>query len=372
MSMLQHSTRAWGSPSRYIQGRYELENMKTHTEVYGRRVFFLIDVFFFADYKKRFEALYAGSDSQIQCEQFGGQCTEEEILRCTGLAKALNPDVVVGIGGGKILDTAKAVAHYAALPAVIVPTVASTDSPCSSLSVVYLDNGEFDHYLFLNRCPDMVVVDTAVVAKAPVALLVAGMGDAMATYFEARACRASGSDNQTAGKPTRAATGLAAMCWQYLQRDGLRAKIAVEAGACTEAVETIVEVNTYLSSVGFESGGLAAAHAIQKGFTFIPQLHDLYHGNKVAFCTLVQLVMEDVPKEELESVLKFCCDVGLPVCFSDMGYVTLEHDLLRKAAEKACVPGATIHNMPFTVTPEMVYQAMLAADALGRCYHASC
>ena len=73
MSMLQHSTRAWGSPSRYIQGRYELENMKTHTEVYGRRVFFLIDVFFFADYKKRFEALYAGSDSQIQCEQFGGQ-----------------------------------------------------------------------------------------------------------------------------------------------------------------------------------------------------------------------------------------------------------------------------------------------------------
>ncbi len=50
MSMLQHSTRAWGSPSRYIQGRYELENMKTHTEVYGRRAFFLIDVFFFADY----------------------------------------------------------------------------------------------------------------------------------------------------------------------------------------------------------------------------------------------------------------------------------------------------------------------------------
>ena len=125
------------------------------------------------------------------------------------MAREQKSTAVVGIGGGKILDTAKAVAHYAALPAVIVPTVASTDSPCSSLGVVYLDSGEFDHYLFLNRCPDMVV-DTAVVAKALVALLVAGMGDAMATYFEARACRASGSDNQTAGKPTRAATGLAA------------------------------------------------------------------------------------------------------------------------------------------------------------------
>lgn len=127
------------------------------------------------------------------------------------MAREQKSTAVVGIGGGKILDTAKAVAHYAVLPAVIVPTVASTDSPCSSLSVVYLDSGEFDHYLFLNRCPDMVVVvDTAVVAKALVALLVAGMGDAMATYFEARTCRASGSDNQTAGKPTRAATGLAA------------------------------------------------------------------------------------------------------------------------------------------------------------------
>lgn len=226
----------------------------------------------------------------------------------------------MGIGGGKILDTAKAVAFHANLPVIIIPTVASTDSPCSSLSVIYHDSGEFDQYLYLKKCPDMVLADTTVIAKASVPLLIAGMGDAMATWFEARACRASGSNNQIGGRPTIAASGLARMCWDNLRRYGLRAKRDLDAGLCSDAVEAIVEVNTYLSSVGFESGGLAAAHAIQKGFTFIPELHALYHGYKVAFCTITQLILENAESDELEEVLRFCSSVGLPTCFADMRY----------------------------------------------------
>ena len=319
------------SPSRYVQGQGILAEFDQYLQGFGKRLLILISQSGVKRICPTLETCFEGKDYELHYEIFRGECSQSQIDRLVASAQEHGCTAVVGIGGGKILDTAKGVAHYAGLPVVIVPTVAST--------------------------------------KAPVALLVAGMGDAMATWFEARACRASGSNNQTAGKPTRAATGLAAMCWEYLQRDGLRAKQAVEAGVCTEAVETIVEVNTYLSSVGFESGGLAAAHAIQKGFTFIPELHDLYHGNKVAFCTLTQLVMEDAAPEELDAVLGFCCDVGLPVCFRDMGYETVDHDLLHLAAEKACVPGATIHNMPFAVTPDMVYSAMVAADAAGRAYH---
>lgn len=356
------------SPGKYVQGQGVLANLDAYLQGMGQNFLILISQSGTKRICPTLDGCFAGKPYALHYEIFRGECSQPQIDRLISTARELGCTAVMGIGGGKILDTAKAVAYGSGLPVVIIPTVASTDSPCSSLSVVYRENGEFDRYLFLDACPNMVVVDTGVIAKAPAALLVAGMGDAMATWFEARACRASGSDNQAGGKPTRAATGLAAMCWELLRRDGLAARQAVEAGACTEAVETIVEVNTYLSSVGFESGGLAAAHAMQKGLTFIPELHDLYHGNKVAFCTVAQLVLEDAAPEELESVLQFCCDVGLPVCFADMGYSEPDHAQLRLAAEKTCAPGATVFHMPFSVDADMVYQAFLAADAAGQAY----
>lgn len=99
-----------------------------------------------------------------------------------------------------------------------MPTIASTDAPCSALSVIYSDEGVFEKYLFLPANPNMVLVDTAVVAAAPVRLLVAGMGDALATYFEARACEASGATTVWAAKTTLAAMGLARLCYDTLWR----------------------------------------------------------------------------------------------------------------------------------------------------------
>ncbi len=70
---------------------------------------------------------------------------------------------------------------------------------------------------------------------------------------------------------------------------------------------------TYLSGVGFESGGLAAAHAIHNGMTAIPDAHHYYHGEKVAFGTLTQLVLENAPVDEIETVAALCHSVGLPI-----------------------------------------------------------
>lgn len=357
-----------GSPSRYVQGRGELAHLYEHCEKYGKDLFVLVS----ASGKKRVEGKIAqsveGTGAKVVYETFNGECSQKEIDRVVEAFKASGCSVVVGIGGGKIHDTAKAAAYYAGAPVVIVPTIASTDAPCSALSVIYTDEGVFDRYLFLPANPTVVLVDTDIVAAAPARLLVSGMGDALATYFEARACQASGASNCVGGKVTLAAMSLARLCYETLLADGLKAKLAVERHVCTTAVENVIEANTYLSGVGFESGGLAGAHAIHNGLTAIPETHSLYHGEKVAFGTLVQLVLENAPLEELEEVLEFCTEVGLPTTLADLGVENPTQEQLMEVAKLACADADTLHNMPFPVDAESVYAAILAADELGKYY----
>ncbi|MCR4430366.1 MAG: glycerol dehydrogenase [Tepidanaerobacteraceae bacterium] len=353
-------------PGKYVQGNGVLKDIKDYAKNLGRSFFIIASENGIKRTRPAIEESFAGEQAKLVFEAFRGECSENEINRLKALAEKNEADVVIGIGGGKIFDTAKALAYYLGLPVVIVPTIASTDAPCSALSVIYTDEGVFSKYLLLPKNPDVVLVDTGIIAKAPARLLVAGMGDALATYFEARASFESNASAMAGGKSTKAAMALAELCYRTLLEDGLKAKLAVENKACTQAVENIVEANTYLSGIGFESGGLAAAHAIHNGFTVLEECHHMYHGEKVAFGTIAQLVLENSPMEELEEVIGFCLDVGLPVTLEDLGIKEVKESDIRKVAEASCAEGETIHNMPFEVAPEDVYSAIIGADALGR------
>ncbi len=354
------------SPGKYVQGPGVLRELDRYLQGMGNHLMILQTEGGARRNREMLENCFAGKDYRIENEIFSGEATSVKCEAWAEKCRKKKVTAIIGIGGGKVLDTAKGISYLAGIPDVIIPTVCSTDAPCSSLSIMYTEDHVFDRYFFLDSCPDIVLVDTEIIAHAPVELLVAGMGDAMSTWFEARACRRSGSDNQIHAKPTISATEMAGLCWKYLRQYGPAAREAAERQEVTEALEIIVEVNTYLSSVGFESGGLAAAHGIQKGFTVIPELQRSYHGRNVAFCTIAQLVMEQAPQEELESVLDFCLSVGLPVCFADLGYSDVDPVMIRKAAEKACLPEATTHHLPFPVTSELVTQALLESDRLGR------
>ena len=360
------SSKAIIAPGKYIQGPGELKNTAAHAAALGEKFLILIT----PGGKKRcggdIETGFGESGKSFLFEEFNKECSKTEVNRLVELCRSQGCDAVIGVGGGKLLDTAKAVAYHLKSPVVIVPTIASTDAPCSALSVLYTDEGIFDEYLVLPANPNLVIVDSSIVAAAPARLLVSGMGDALATYFEARACGESGASNMTGLKPTLSALSLAELCYNTLLDDGLKAKIAVENNSTTQAVENIIEANTYLSGIGFESGGLAAAHAVHNGLTVLEQCHHLYHGEKVAFGTLTQLILENAPMEEIAEVMEFCAAVGLPVTLKEMGVDEIKETEIRAVAEMACAEGETIHNMPFEVTPDMVYGAILTADGLGR------
>ena len=353
-----------GSPSRYVQGKGELKNLCTYSAAFAKKLFLLTS----ASGRGRVEGQIAEGQGEMELayEVFNGECSKNEINRIKDACQAAGCDAIVGIGGGKILDTAKAAAYYLGIPVIIVPTIASTDAPCSALSVIYTDEGVFEEYFFLPANPNLVLMDTDIIAKSPVRLTVSGMGDALATYFEARAAAAKNAANCAGGMATTAAVALAKLCFETLMAEGRKAKIALEAGACTEAVEKVIEANTLLSGIGFESAGLAGAHAIHNGLTVLEECHHMYHGEKVAFGTLTQLVLENIDTEELQDIIDWCIDVDLPVTFQQLGLADVTDEQLMAVAEAACAEGDTLNNMPIIITPEKVVAAMKAADAYGR------
>src|SRR5262249_33494178 len=266
---------------------------------------------------------------------FGGECSVKEIERVKAAAREYRARAIIGAGGGKVLDTARAAADGLSLPVVNCPTVASSDAPCSALSVIYTDEGVFQEYRIYGKNPDLVLVDTQVIAQSPPRLLVAGMGDALATWFEAKTCVEGSVKNMRGGASTQSALSLAELCYRTLLNDGPDARRALEMKVVTPALERLVEANTLLSGLGFESSGLAAAHAFHSGVTAAAGTHPYFHGEKVAYGALVQLVLEGKPRPLLSEVMDFSSQVGLPVTLGEIGLREIATEELARIATRA-------------------------------------
>lgn len=354
------------SPSRYVQGDGAIFEIGRHLRKLGKKALVIGGKRGLSVTREGREKSFGENGiSQIE-EQFNGECSNAEIERLTAIAVQNACDIVIGSGGGKVIDTAKAVAAASKAVTVILPTIASSDAPCSAMSVIYKEDGTIERFFIPPRNPDLVLVDTGIIANSPVRMLVAGMGDALATWFEADACKSSGSLNVARGQSTAAAMACARLCFDILMEYGLQAKIANEEHVVTAALEKVVEANTLLSGIGFESGGVASAHSLQDGLNMLEECHDFYHGEKIGFLTLVQLVLEGRPRELLQQVFNFNQQVGLPLTLADLKIDGIGEQRLREAVAVSCKPKATIHNHAFPITEDLVYNAVITVDAMGR------
>jgi glycerol dehydrogenase len=272
----------FSSPSRYTQGKNATAELGKEMKVLGLEGPALIIAGRSALklLSETWKQSLGAASIKHNVHPFGGECSLAEIERGKAEAKKQGARVIVGAGGGKLLDAARAVAADLDLPVVNCPTLASSDAPCSALSVIYTDEGVFLEYRFYRKNPELVLVDTQVIAQSPPRLLVAGMGDALSTWFEAKTCVDGNVRNMRGGASTQSALTLAELCYRTLLADGADALRAVRMQVVTPALERLVEANTLLSGLGFESSGLAAAHAIHNGLTAAPGTHDYFTVRK--------------------------------------------------------------------------------------------
>ncbi|MEI7823867.1 MAG: glycerol dehydrogenase [Chlorobiaceae bacterium] len=350
-------------PGKYIQGIGALGELPALIKLFGHQGLIVA-----SPTAHRTILPESGLDLQaisLPVERFGGECCQKELSRLAAIIGEKKVDVLVGMGGGKTIDTAKIAADRAGIPVIIVPTIASTDAPCSGCAVLYSEQGVFESVFYQKSNPAAVLVDTEIIAKAPVRFLVAGMGDALSTWFEANSCSTTQSKNECGGLSTLTGLSLARLCYDTLLKYGASARIAAERHIITPAFEHILEANILLSGVGFESGGLASAHSIHNGFTALNETHAYYHGEKVAFGLLAGLQLTDSLPEESDVVYSFCEEVGLPTTLADIGLGDVDRQRLMLVAEKACAPNECIHHEAGIITPEIVLHAILAADAIG-------
>ena len=331
---------------------------------------------------------------QYAFAEFRGECTFDEIKRIKEACVSGQHDAIIACGGGKALDTGRSAAAGSAVnagvvppevmknfganvPCIQVPTIAATDAPTAKVSVIYNDKGQFETFLVFPANPAMVFVDTQIIANAPAATLVSGMGDALATYFEAAISYQTASPVLAGGLSTRTAQMMARLAFDLLMEYGAQAKMEAENNIAGQALEAVVEANILLSGLGYESGGLAAAHAIALSWTRVYDLFEAHptHGQFVAFSTLVQLMMEARSPEFLDKIYGFCRSIGLPTTFEELGLRNATDEAIRMVAEDASrsvlitsMPRATAtpDNEGKFYNPDEIFVGLKTADAYGR------
>jgi len=354
------------APRRYVQGVGVLSDIGKYIAPLGKRALVVWGPVVSEAFGEPVAKSLKEHGVELISFRFSGECDRGQVKLGVEKTKAEQADVVIGLGGGKAIDLAKAVAMAVGARMASVPTIASNDAPTSAATVYYSEDGNFEGWDIWPVNPDLVLVDTQVIVNAPVRWLVSGMGDGLCTWYEAEAAFKGRRTALAGGVATMAALNLAKLCGDTLLEYGVDAKRDCELHVVTPAVEKVIEANTLLSGLGFESAGVAAAHAIGNGLTVLEAAKPYTHGERVAFGLVTQLCLDDdiLPDERLD-VVDFMVDVGLPVTLAEVGIGDIKPEELMHLAELFCAPGQITHNHVFTVTPFDLYSAMVAADALG-------
>ena len=311
--------------------------------------------------KTHLEPIFTQFNLIATYHSYAPDCTETIQTTLQEAVDTEQADLIIGVGGGKALDTAKLLAHNCNLPIVTIPTSAATCAAWTALANIYSPEGAFQYDVSLAHCPNLLILDYNIIATAPSSTLVAGIGDAIAKWYEA---------SVSSGNSTSTLT-IAAVQQARVLRDILLQKSAIALqNPLGQQWQEVVDATVLLAGVSGGLGGAncrtVAAHAVHNALTHLPTTHHQLHGAKVAYGILVQLRLEEmVQNNQLaftarQQLIKFYREIGLPCNLEDLGLQEITLTQLRRCAEIACQPQSDIHRLPFKINPEQLIAAMVS------------
>ncbi|MNR92341.1 Glycerol dehydrogenase [compost metagenome] len=351
------------SPTRVINGLGALDGLGARVRTYGDTALVIAGSQGFASCRDALAASLDREGISWQVGELAHDCCEEDLA----LLAERFPEarVIVGVGGGKVMDAAKLLAHRRGLPVLTVPTAAATCAAWTALSNVYTPQGQWRFGVPLPTGPAEVLVDYAVIARAPARLLASGIADTLAKWIESSAS----VDPATADAMTLAALQMARFLYDRLLAIGPEAVRQAQSGELGPELMQAIDLNVQLAGTVGGLGGArcrsVAAHAVCNGLTQVETRRASWHGEKVGFGIVVQLILQGRPFPEIRELLAFYQEIGLPMTLAELGIPT-DTETLMEAARFACDPRSSIHLLPTAITPEVVMAAIAEADRLAR------
>ncbi len=357
-------------PHRYIQGAGAIKELPQLLAPLGQSIVVIMDPTIKSFLNDDLSAIL--KNFQVYMHDFCGESTEEEMKKCAQIIEQENAQMVIGIGGGKAIDTAKGAVTFVnrKIFTIVMPTIVSSDAPCSKNAVVYSKDhrvlGDI-HGLFN---PDIVLVDSQIIANAPARFLSAGIGDGLATWLEAQAVRTTMLKNFTGYSGTSSAFKIAELCHETLMKYGAIALSHVDENLASPQLDEVIEAATLMSTIGFESGGLAAAHGYHQGLAELAETHPYLHGEKVSLGICASLFLTHKEPAFIDEIYSFLHSVRLPICLADIGINNSSDDNLMIAINRMMAEGEITHNEPIDYNANDYLTALKAADIYGIAFKA--
>lgn len=339
-----------GEPGQYVAEQGAVQALPSYLSIFRRPVIVTGEKSFAAFLK------HYGKEVDWPVFYYDRTASYEDVERLAEEIRGLDADVLVGIGGGKALDTTKMTADRLGIEVVLVPTLVATCAGSTPLAVAYYPDHRFREPYYCKRSGFMTLVDYDLLLDSPHAYFLSGVSDTLAKWYEVEILHRQ-KERSSLPAMLQLALATAHVSREILLKDTQEALADHLNGQFTSTFKRIVDtVYAVAANVGCQTNQhVSGAHALHNGLTVLPETHAVQHGLKVSYGILVQLCVTG-DEDEVRKLLPFYQQVGFIYSWDQLG-VTEE----KETAQAKVAAAAAVAEESFV----LVKEGLTAADVLA-------